>query len=345
MKRIKRIKQVIIVVLLLFVIVLSGLYTHIKFLNEEINASEIVETSSIAKKRSLINKMIQKKGGLQTFNTLKDLYKGNYDGGHNTLHIYGEELFKVVGDSGVAVCDASFGFGCYHGFSTQALINRGPEALAMLGKACKKSGDLHLACEHGLGHGALEYFGEKNIVEALDACRTLPWKGKLYGCQDGVFMQYNFPDNLEEVEGKDKTRKLDPQNPYDPCETLPQNYRNACFYSLGQWWSFETSNKYSQMGEFCLNLSNKYYRNSCFIGIGNDALADGNFEPERIVNICKSLGSYEGEMTCRTAAYFGLLGKEEYKENAYLVCEGLTPNDKNKCLDYSIIQELKVDEI
>jgi hypothetical protein len=299
----------------------------------------------VVEAREGINNIAQKLGWQESYSLFKKELEGDYSSGHATLHLFGEELYESQGNEGVSICDQSFGFGCVHGFSTRALSENGASVLLDLEKVCNTYPDNTLGCIHGLGHGAYEYFGFKNMLKALDACSMTSWKGKIHGCADGIFMEYNFPSISNATSKEQTTRQMDQGNPYDICPTLPQGYRRSCFYSLGQWWGSLMDKDYEKMGKLCEPVEDYYDRRACFLGIGNTIPIDVNFVPNEsvkdIAQNCSKMPSPDGEAMCRTAVFMILSSKEHKKEYAEDACKGLPPALEKSCLDHSLVDEVQ----
>jgi hypothetical protein len=344
-------ERIIILFLCFLIIVLVGIWKA-EFLYIKGNEQDGVRyLASLAhagakEKRDGINKYINEAGAEETYDMLKKAYADNYTPGHDIAHIFGEELYRIKGEKGINICDFQLGFGCFHGFSIKALSGEGVSVLAKIEKIClSEYPTTSGACTHGLGHGALEYFGHNNLVKALEACLTLSWKGKIHGCGDGVFMEYNSPREAASQDVTQTVRKMTEGKPYDVCPDLPEKHRRTCYYSLGQWWGVLMRHDFEKMGNLCLKVKDEYERKTCFLGIGNIVPISLNFKYKNGMRdnaeLCEKMPSLEGEHMCKTAVY-GLIARgEHYTPDAADVCRGLPAELENSCLDGTAIQDIE----
>lgn len=332
-------------IFLTLLLIVSSLFGVHLFQNSNIKPNVEARINEIRNKnksmqRKQIADLIKQMGADKTYSLLKASYVDDQNEGHNILHIFGEELFKAKKEVGITTCDFTFAYGCYHGFSTEALIEKGDSIMSKLEIECEnRASNQPLACSHGLGHGALEYYGRENIDKALEACGKLAWKGKLYGCQDGVFMEYNFP-NMIDGENSFRARIIDESSPYGPCDAVGDRFKNACYYSLSQWWSFENRTNYERIGELCNNIDNYLWRRSCYLGVGNDASADADHNPSKAVNQCDLMPTLEGRTVCRAAVYTDVFGRGMGLKTAQIACSDLPKEAQRACEDHSIVSEL-----
>jgi hypothetical protein len=298
-----------------------------------------VKSQDVRVQREAIKKIINQRNAKDAYQLIKDSLGSDYTTPHNALHIFGEEIFRQKGEGAVSVCDSAFGYGCFHGLSVAALSQNGLDYLKTLEQMCKQANEKgELGCTHGLGHGVVEFVGRDNIVKALDICSGLSWKGKLYGCQGGVFMEYNFPNIFDSSESGSLSREYDPENPYEPCIDIPSKYKRACYYGLGQWLTAGNKDPKIVKG-FCAGIADYYERRSCFLGIGSTLPNKTGQDPVISAEYCEQLSSLEGQTVCKSAVYNSLVASN--KGNAELVCRGLAGEDLKSCTDYLTISELK----
>ena len=139
---------------------------------------------------------------------------------HDLAHFTGELIFKNKGLTGLSLCDTTFAFGCYHGFTETAFADS-LRPLKEVARACESLGQQGTgpwaSCIHGIGHGVATYFDAVELTEALTACDRLP-AGAAY-CYDGVFMEFSFsapPSFYASAE------------PLAPCTKIAEMYQQAC---------------------------------------------------------------------------------------------------------------------
>ncbi len=183
---------------------------------------------------------------------------------HLSLHFFGDILYEKLGTKAITVCDSTYLYACYHGVFAAAVEAKGIGVASSLYKICAQSfnGFAFVACIHGIGHGILEYEGYNKLIEALNRCQD---PDPEFGCRDGVFMEYNFPLALTQI--KIPHRTFNSSDPYAPCPTLPEKFRNGCYYRLPQFWSTQFKNNPNKIKELCTKVDG-VNKMACLKGIG-----------------------------------------------------------------------------
>lgn len=279
--------KVISIVLLLF-LVFSEMIFFLKTPQSKGKTLSVSDIQDVASIRSKILASINDRGEKETYTLLKsEFYESSEKDAHRAFHIFGETLFDKSGTDGVAICDSSFGFGCFHGFFSSALANTGVGVLPEADRMCITSfGEGALGCQHGIGHGVLEYFGSSRLDEALKACSMLTWKGKYMGCVDGVFMEYNFPTSINNQGESDTTRRVyDSSKPFKPCNDVDGKFRRACFYNLPSFWAKIVKNKI-EIGNLCKDIVDPAGFESCFLGLGKSIAEDNDYNIDKSLSDC-----------------------------------------------------------
>jgi hypothetical protein len=215
---------------------------------------------------------------------------------HTTMHIFGELAYQQMGLSAVNVCDEAFVYGCYHGVFTQAIVRRGMEVIPELFSVCRKRNGNQLACEHGIGHGLLDYLGYGRLSEALDQCRRAGAQLIPFGCIGGVFMEYNFP--AFSLNPDVSIRSFGEKDPYAPCGALPHEFYSACVFRLTEWWEQVFHADYRKMGDLCSGVADVPASRYCFIGIGSASTVTGGYEPNVFVHVCTQMPDSDGRADC-----------------------------------------------
>src|SRR3989344_1873070 len=193
-------------------------------------------TNKISKENELWSQKIDKLGAEVTYQEFKQSNsKLNREYQHSMTHMFGGLLYEKQGKTGLIACDSAFGFGCYHGFFVAFLSTEGIGRIKELDKVCvsdKSAGNQN--CQHGLGHGLMEYFGPGKLLDALYTCRQTTKVDNVHGCTAGVFMDYNVP--LSVNGSSPQVRKLT-GDPYEPCPSVPDEFKDSCYYQITQWWA------------------------------------------------------------------------------------------------------------
>lgn len=218
---------------------------------------------------------------------------------HFAAHVIGISLFEKFGIYGLSACDSEFGFGCFHGFFSAAVSAGGESQIKKLDDVCVETyGVLGTGCQHGIGHGILEYAGYARITDALDLCKKETTQVvPLLGCTSGVFMEYFFPLQGTGDALSSSIRPLDTVNPYDPCPIVPMAFQASCYFELGQ--------RFHQLptddSMLCAFLQEEN-RGNCFLGVGVD-VARVSVTSE-MLSACAHFGNV-GEDFCRAGASWG----------------------------------------
>ena len=210
---------------------------------------------------------------------------------HRLGHLFGRILYTEKGADGFAVCtDELFG-GCQHELLAQAVADKGTSVITSLDSACISNlGKGHeITCEHGLGHGLIQYFGYSfsNLVTSLHTCSTLKSEHQTKGCFGGVLMEYNL-HTMSDVHERPATAS----NLYSPCEKLEPVYTAACYFWLPQWWykakikETALSRRFEEVGSLCLKALTPNARASCFEGIGYGGTPLVEFDREKTIQLC-----------------------------------------------------------
>lgn len=266
---------------------------------------------------------------------------------HAHAHMIGELLYQTEGLGGVTICDSSFSFGCYHSFFRKALAEHGIHVVSDLDKACVKThGPLGTGCQHGVGHGILEFFGHNQLVKSLEACKFTTSVSDIFGCSSGVFMEYNIPLIVDGERIYSNIRPLNPNNPYDPCNTvIPERFKKSCYYEIAEWWSHVYSKDFTKIGKLCAGIPNKSYQEQCYFGVGNIIVPSRAFDVDAIIQTCATMPDFYGEFGCRTGAAWGFRSLPHRKFQSPRLCEGLSEAHEKKCLEESdLIGERKFNE-
>lgn len=261
-----------------------------------------------------------------------DEFKARYAGQdfqlqHTRSHLFGGLLYPAAGINGIAVCDPLFGdFGCEHGFSAAAITAGGLDAVAALNTACTytlKGPKLIVSCQHGIGHGILEYLGRDRLPEALEACPAPPPENPFAGCAVGVFMEYNVPTAHATAPADAGLRVFDPDRPYVPCPSLPDAFRLACYHQLPQWWEKVMAKDYRRIGQLCADIPATAARDACFRGAGNVAGPSSRYDVAATVRKCRSMPSAHGRALCLQTASWGFDSVPAYRRLAPKLCAEL----------------------
>ncbi|MEX0877515.1 MAG: hypothetical protein WDZ40_01470 [Candidatus Spechtbacterales bacterium] len=249
---------------------------------------------------------------------------------HLAAHQFGEALFKKQGVDGITVCDSSFAFGCYHQFFLSAISQHGIPIIEELDSVCIEKYTLWgLGCQHGIGHGLMEYFGEEGLAQALEACASLQWQEPFLGCQDGVFMENNFPTFIGEDRASGGVREYNPGNPEFPCNTIKEKFQQACFFAQPNWLIQAGEYSLTEVADICINLTGKINQRACLKGLGNYVGERSGGDIAEAVASCNIAisNNEENNVFCRAGVYWSYWKMDQhnsYRSMAQDACAGLS---------------------
>jgi hypothetical protein len=265
----------------------------------------------------------------------KEFSPMRYDQQHTIAHLFGTLLYEHEDAEGIKVCDGSYGFGCFHGFFSVILGDKGKDILPELDSACNETGPGNTGCQHGLGHGLIEYYGHSldGLAKALEGCdRTTIFVNK-FGCTSGAFMEFNIPVLLSVKNIDIADREFDPKDPYFPCTKVETRFRESCYFELGQWWEQVFNKDYTAIGKLCPNIKDETNRESCYLGIGHVLVPTHNYDIEDSVAACGKMPNEEGKMLCLAGATWQIFANPLTRSHTKHICETLPKNLVEKCLD------------
>jgi len=271
-----------------------------------------------------IKEAIAKKGAAVTYREVKDAFANSLSTeSHLAAHIFGEVLYGALGTEGIGICDDAFGFGCYHALFGQAVANEGSGIVKELDRVCvEKFGHVGLGCTHGIGHGLGEYMGPERIVEQLQVCSELTWQGDLFGCSGGVFMENNFPTQIGESSVTIELRKLEGEDYYAPCDSIPNRYRKSCIFEQTSWWIEVLNRDYEKIAQLCLEVGNPEAE-YCLRGLGNHIVERSAYNIDITKDLCKRMPDKTSEALCRAGAHWAFFSNPEKRSQANDLCQDL----------------------
>jgi hypothetical protein len=271
-------------------------------------------------------KKIQEEGAENAYKTLLRTY-GNESSliQHSKAHEFGAALYSVLGEKGITICDSSFGFGCYHSFFIAAISDKGQKVIPQLYETCIKAyGILGTGCQHGIGHGILEYVSPKEVLTATTLCDGIQTRTYL-GCSDGVFMDYYFPLEQNASGVSVIRRNLDKKNPYFPCDQVTAKYQPSCYYELGKYLTSEPSGS-----SYCSGITGTEEKFACFLGFGSSVAEMKNYDIQETTATCTNS---ENPSVCMTGAAWSFYANPKYTAQEGTLC--LSSADTQQCLEKS----------
>ncbi len=298
--------------------------------NEEVFVP--INKINILEEKKKWSELIGRIGGDKAYAKFKEVFSFEVNGNqHSVAHLFGELLYDKLGVSSLKVCDETFGFGCYHGVFTSAIGDKGPSILKDLDKICiEKSGTGGSGCQHGLGHGLVEYYGHtiEGLNKALISCNQTTVFAKKFGCTSGAFMEFNIPNSISNIDKKE----FYPKDPYYPCPLVPSKFQESCHYELAQYWQNVLERDYTKMGILCSSIKDQVNRESCYLGIGHIVVESLQMNIKNAEDVCNKMPDQDGRLLCMAGITWEVFGNKDTRPKAKEACKTLPANLFNKCL-------------
>lgn len=265
---------------------------------------------------------------------------------HTEAHIFGEALYRIEGNEGLAVCKDQFSYGCFHQFIGVAIAEHGVSVIPLLSTACDRAlGQRARTCTHSIGHGIVSHLGYTldSLQKSLAICHGLPGTAHILGCDRGAFMEFNF--QTMQGEGMQLRKPVEGDMQYPCTAVLNDRDRRSCMYSQPQWWRTYYKNYgesdeviYRRLGKLCLQQDG--LRDVCFGGVGTSIAWDLDEDPKYEASLCEATSPHgHDQAICKmNAAYWLRKILDATPESAYAaadVCTGLSGQDRDICLSYA----------
>lgn len=263
---------------------------------------------------------------------VKEAYQNQLDAAsmnraHDLAHFVGTLVYKSQGIEGLSLCDPTFAFGCYHGFTEAAFAN-GLEPLQRIAQSCSSLGAIgsgHWAsCIHGIGHGIATFYDAVELQQSLAACDSLA-EGATY-CHDGVFMEFSFsaPPSFYQA-----------QNPLYPCSELKPSYQPACGRNQPTVMWHRLSMSLPDIIAACQAASSLPIHQPCIEAIGFSIAAESQGNHQVILSQCGLIDIIADQSLCVTAAVDELVFQNypNWQQSAPAACDSLKPPFRPPCYE------------
>ncbi len=269
---------------------------------------------------------IQKVGAAVAYSEFKKTYSTTpLPFAHAYAHQFGALLYKQIGLAGIAVCDETFTFGCYHGMFSRAIADKGQAIIPDMFQTCRQSfGVSDAGCEHGIGHGIMDFLGRKNLETGVRACETSQQSSVPDGCLGGLFMEYNSTAIVGTSTTHLDVRVFDSAHPFEPCDSMGDaEARYSCFFEAPQWWKDATGSDSSRIGNLCAATPTDADKDACEGGWGTIVAEDERYDSNRIREACELITSRPDAQRCTFGA-IGRLMSAGYINAAKTLCNQLS---------------------
>lgn len=307
---------------------------HKKTEEPSITAQEFSKLNAIEQFK-LLTHISEQNGAEAAWHFLVTASKSMTSNPHDLAHSVGALIWQKKGISGMAICDPSFAFGCYHGYTEEALKND-LDKLPSLAKSCDQVGTIDSgpwsSCIHGLGHGVASYFRTTDLRAALQACNILSI-GKNY-CHDGVFMEFTI--NAPKAFYQDYLSK----NQLYPCTTLDKEYQSTCGRNQPYILSKYDRKTIPQIAAIC-SKANDEIKTSCINTLGLIAAERTNGDIKKIKTICNQVEETNSKIQCYISAATEIIFQQysDWQSNAPSLCTELKGEALIRCnqsINYTI---------
>lgn len=274
----------------------------------------------------VLENKIEKEGLEKTWQFIIDTYKNTPLNAHDLAHFTGQQIYEKKGLSSLSICDPSFAFGCYHGF-TEAAFHKNLDDLGKIETTCQKVGQINsgpwASCIHGIGHGIGTYFDTTDLKGALSACDRLK-NGANY-CHDGVFMEFA-------ISAPKSFYRLD--NPLYPCDSLVEKYKQGCARQQPTVMKKYFSLAFEEIASICLNSKGETIKYFCIDSLGLDVGQRSLGNPQFIISECNKLNDPNSISQCISAAAGEIVFQKfpGWENNAFTACNSLPPRSKQDCI-------------
>ncbi|MEX2090763.1 MAG: hypothetical protein WD989_01360 [Candidatus Paceibacterota bacterium] len=293
----------------------------------------------LAKESKYWSERLDMLGPEKSYRELKAKFSSrSYPKQHTAAHLFGVLLYEKFGVPSISTCDEMFGFGCFHGFFTKALSVEGEKSVGKMDEECvKKFGLASQGCQHGIGHGIMEYRGRSNLAKALEDCKFTNQTRPIFGCTSGVFMEYNIPIILNDEQAQDLSiteRLYNKNNPYHPCNEVKKEFLESCYFEIPQYWKQVFRKDYKTTGELCEGIKSLYYKEICFLGLGHVLAPSLNHTMAEAFDGCQKMPNREAEILCRAGSAWSFFANPQTRSDFRKLCEeGFKSEETALCID------------
>lgn len=264
---------------------------------------------------------------------LKKAYPSEPSDKHELVHAIGEAAYLQYSYDGLGKCDSTFKFGCYHGVVLEAIRQNGytDTVLKDLSQGCLKlstNKTVTTACSHGIGHAIMVVKSYDLLASYQDCDRTFADEQELFYCWDGVSME-NITRRFEQEGAK---RFLKDDDPYYPCNSIPEKYQPACVREH-VFYIFQLLNDKNteKVIDFCMSFTSDKTKFECTSALGNFLNQAFSNDPYRVIKECNKIGSrYVSFCITKAATQYSFSGQ---MDQAKLLCDNLLLEvDQQNCL-------------
>lgn len=222
------------------------------------------------------------------------------------------------------------GGGYLHGI-IEDYLEKNPEKSSQLYTICTNS--KNGACFHALGHGFMlknQFDVEKSVLD----CKTLDLSLQQVRCAEGLFME-----NFDSANSPDSDKPfLNRSDPFYPCSSQQNPYKNACYYYSGRYIFRLNPDKDTAL-QTCLSLTTDMAM-ACVRGMSAGIVRSDLNNPEKMESVCQSVPKYFQSCVAGAVNYHIFMLDDKQKTQAQMCDKFVNFSYKKTCT--TEVQESKI---
>jgi hypothetical protein len=187
----------------------------------------------------------------------------------------------------------------------------------------------HHNCAHGLGHGFMGVY-ENELFESLYACDALMDEWEEKSCFGGVFMENVMAENNPSHPSK----YLRADQPLYPCTVVENRYKTQC-YGMQPSYALKTeAGDFAKVFDLCAEVEDDF-RPACYRSLGRDAFGRNLSDVEQAGStskLCMLGEDYEARSNCVAGAVGSSIYHYHDDAQAKVFCESLEADLRIICL-------------
>ena len=280
----------------------------------------VADTATEAKE---LKRISQQHGVQHAYEYLKHKWQRDQIAGHDLAHLVGRLAYEQLGDKGFGICDANFGFGCYHGLMATLIKQQGSAGIESARRACNSLAPRGqaLSCLHGIGHGIMDWKGELNA--AVSTCQGFPPEDRL-SCFDGVFMEYYTAI----VRGAGQKAGTAGNNSGYFCSSFPKEAQTQCVRNQVIYIFSTKPEGYRDIAASCMTLVSDM-QPFCTHTFGLMATRQGG--TDKIIEMCSAFPKASMQKDCIIAGAEEIVFQNRSPQSAHTLCSSLGHSDREGC--------------
>jgi hypothetical protein len=245
---------------------------------------------------------------------------------HQLTHVVGRAALDLYGDLSNTYSrgDNFCWSGYYHGAMEAIVAKIGPdEILQQANTICadmrknQAHSFYHYNCVHGLGHGFMG-IQQNELIESLGTCDTLKDDWERESCYSGAFME-----NVVAKDNSDHPSKyLKADQPLYPCTDVEPHYKTQCYRMQTSYALHTQGNDFAKVFDLCAGVEDDY-RPACYQSLGRDASGQSDHDVAKTKSTCMLGKDYEAQSECVLEAVRNTISYYGSDEQAKELCESL----------------------